>query len=154
VLTSSLTGVGQYRSSKLVYAYGRWNTCDTQSPLIGYLVDNISTHWGAKVGWNFSTQIIYNEGRGVIIHDLELVALTGRVALGLDPTISTQYSDDGVTYSQQKFIKAGAIGQRNKRLLWMQQGSFRNWRVQRFTGDSDAFLSFARLEARLEPLAW
>ena len=154
VLTSSLTGVGQYRSSKLVYAYGRWNTCDTQTNRIGYLVDNISTHWGEKVGWSFATQIIYNEGRGVIVHDLELVALTGRVALGEDPTISTQYSDDGVTYSQRKFIRAGKIGDRAKRLLWMQQGALRNWRVQRFTGDSDAFLSFARLEARLEPLAW
>ena len=154
VLTSSLSGVGQYRSSKLVYAYGRWNTCDTQTNRIGYLVDNISTHWGEKVGWSFATQILYNEGRGVIVHDLELVALTGRVALGKDPTISTQYSDDGVTYSQRKFIKAGKIGDRAKRLMWMQQGAIRNWRLQRFNGDSDAFLSFARLEARLEPLAW
>jgi hypothetical protein len=107
ILTSSLSGLGEYRSSKLVYCYERWNTADTQSPLFGYLTDNTSRHWDQKVGWSFSTPIIYNEGRGVIVHDLELVALTGRVALGIDPTISTQYSDDGVTYSQQKFIRAG-----------------------------------------------
>lgn len=154
ILSSSLDGEGRYRSSRLVYAYGRWNTADTQSAQIGYLVDNVSTHWGQTVGWQFQTQIIYNEGRGAVIHDLELVALTGRVALGEDPYISTQYSEDGVTYSQHKFIKAGKIGDRAKRLMWMQQGAFRNWRLQRFSGTSDAFLSFARLEARLEPLAW
>lgn len=152
--SSSLDGNGRYRSSKLVYAYGRWNTGDTQSNAIGYLVDNVSTHWGQTVGWQFETQIIYNEGRSVIVHDLELVALTGRVALGADPRIQTQYSQDGITYSQPKFIRAGKIGDRSKRLVWMQQGGFRNWRLQRFSGTSDAFLSFARLEARVEPLAW
>jgi len=152
--SSSLDGVGRYRSSRLVYAYGRWNTGDTQTAAFGYLVDDVSTHWGQTVGWNFQTQIIYNESRGVVVHDLELVALTGRVALGADPQISTSYSQDGITYSQQKFIKAGKIGDRSKRLVWLQQGSFRNWRLQRFSGTSDAFLSFARLEARLEPLAW
>jgi hypothetical protein len=153
-LSSSLDGTGEYRSSRLVYAYNRWNTADTQSSSFGYLVDNIATHWGQTVGWSFQTQIIYNESRGVVVHDLELVALTGRVALGADPQISTSYSQDGVTYSQPKFIKAGKIGDRSKRLVWMQQGAFRNWRLQRFSGTSDAFLSFARLEARLEPLAW
>jgi len=29
-----------------------------------------------------------------------------------------------------------------------------NWRIQRFRGDSQAHLSFARLEAQLEPLAY
>jgi hypothetical protein len=153
-LSTSLNGVGQYRSSRLVHAYNRWNTADTQSSQFGYLVDDIATHWGEAIGWSFQTQIIYNESRGAIVHDLELVALTGRVALGANPQISTSYSQDGVTYSQPKFILAGKIGDRAKRLLWLQQGHFRNWRLQRFSGTSDAFLSFARLEARLEQLAW
>lgn len=154
ILSSSLDGNGEYRSSRLVYAYNRWNTGDTQTAQFGYLVDDISTHWGQTVGWSFQTQIIYNESRGAIVHDLELVALTGRVAIGADPQIYTQYSLDGESYSNPKFISAGKIGDRAKRLLWMQQGAFRNWRLQRFRGTSDAFLSFARLEARLEPLAW
>jgi hypothetical protein len=153
-LSSSLDGNGAYRSSRLVYAYNRWNTGDTASSAFGYLVDDISTHWGQAIGWSFQTQIIYNESRGVVVHDLELVALTGRVALGADPQISTSYSEDGVTYSQPKFIRAGKIGDRSKRLVWLQQGAFRHWRLQRFSSTSDAFLSFARLEARLEPLAW
>lgn len=154
ILSTSLNGVGEYRSSRLIYAYNRWNTADTITSQFGYLVDSVSTHWGETIGWSFQTQIIYNESRGAIVHDLELVALTGRVALGANPQIYTQYSQDGVTYSNPKFISAGKIGDRAKRLLWLQQGSFRNWRLQRFSGTSDAFLSFARLEARLEQLAW
>jgi hypothetical protein len=153
-LSTSLDGVGEWRSTQLVYCYNRWNTAATITSTFGYLVDNVSTHWGNTVGWSFQTQIIYNESSGAIVHDLELVALTGRVALGADPQIYTQYSEDGVTYSQPKYIRAGKIGDRTKRLLWLQQGHFRNWRLQRFTGTSDAYLSFARLEARLEQLAW
>jgi hypothetical protein len=82
------------------------------------------------------------------------VALTGRVALGVNPQISTSYSLDGVTWSQDKWITVGSIGDRTKRLCWLQQGLLRNMRMQRFRGDTQAHVSFARLEARLEPLAY
>jgi hypothetical protein len=118
------------------------------------MVSNISTHYGQKVRWEFGTTIVYNEGRGAIIQNLELVGLTGSVAYGTDPTINTSYSTDGETWSQQKFIKAGKTGQRAKRLVWFQQGWMRNWRIQRFQGTSDAHMSFARLEAAIEPLAY
>jgi hypothetical protein len=106
------------------------------------------------VRWQFGTTIIYNEGRGAILQNIELVALTGSVAYGLDPTINTSYSIDGQNWSQQKFIKAGETGQRAKRLVWFHQGWMRNWRVQRFQGTSDAHMSFARLETAIEPLAY
>jgi hypothetical protein len=153
-LSTSLDGSTPWRSQSLVWAYNRWNTADTTSAALGYLTDTVSTQWGQTVGWQFQTAIIYNDSRGAIVHTLELVALPGRVALGEDPRISTQYSLDGVTWSQPKWIAAGKIGDRAKRLQWLQQGAFRNWRVQRFAGTSDAYLSVARLEAQLEGLAW
>jgi hypothetical protein len=135
-----------------VYVFDRWWTGDKASSTFGYLTDTISSHWGQRIGWSFQTGILYNEGRGAIIHELELVALTGRVALGQDPRISTTYSVDGMSYSQPKWVKAGKIGDRSQRLVWLQQGAMRNWRLQRFHGTSDAYASFARLEARLEGL--
>ena len=74
----------------------------------------------------------------------------------VDPIIWTQYSLDGETWSMElnTRIKAGTQGERLKRIVWLQQGSMRNWRIQRFRGTSDAQLSIARLEARLEPLAF
>ena len=120
---------------------------------IGYFDRNISTQWGEKTRWEFSCPILYNESKGAIFNSLELVALTGRMAVGVVPTITTSYSLDGMTWSQDAAISAGTIGNRTKRLMWMRQGFMRDRRVQRFRGDSDAQVSVLRLEAQLEPLA-
>jgi hypothetical protein len=154
ILTSSLVGLSKYRAQNLVWCYDKWLVGDPTNTSVGYMVSDISTHYGQKVRWEFGTTIVYNEGRGAIIQNLELVGLTGATAYGIDPTINTSYSTDGETWSQQKFIKAGTTGQRAKRLVWFQQGWMRNWRIQRFQGTSDAHMSFARLEAAIEPLAY
>lgn len=142
----------QYRARNLVWCYNKWLVGDPQSDKIGYLTNTTSQHWSTVVGWEFSTVIIYNDGMGAIFHELELVSLSGRVDLGDEPLISTTYSLDGEVWSQPKFIMAGARGERQKRLIWLQQGAMRNWRIQKFNGTSDSRLSVARLEARLEGL--
>lgn len=154
VLVSTLgAGFARYKARNFVWVYNKWWAADPASYTFGTLTNTVGTQWGAHVRWEFATAIVYNEGRGAIVHQLELVSLTGRVALALDPTISTSYSTDGITWSQQKFIKAGMQGDRAKRLIWFQQGLMRNWRVQRFQGDTQTHLSVARLEAQIEGLA-
>lgn len=153
-LTSSLEGFSKYRARNFVWCYNKWLCGDPTTDKHGYLVEDISSHYGDDVRWEFGTMVVYNEGRGAIFHELELVALTGRVEFDKDPTISTSYSVDGETWSQLRTIKAGKRGDRAKRLVWLQQGSMRNWRIQQFSGDSQSHLSFARLEARVEPLAY
>jgi hypothetical protein len=96
--------------------------------------------------------IIYNEANGALLYELELVSLTGSVDLNVDPQISTSYTVDGLTWSQDRFISAGMIGNRQKRLTWYRQGMMRKWRAQRFRGDSSAHISPIRLEVRPEPL--
>lgn len=152
-LTSSIVGKSQYRAKNLVWAYNRWNVGDPLSVSFGYLTDTISSHWGQLNGWEFATIILYNESRGLIFHELELVALTGNSTFGADPSIFTSYTEDGLTYSQERVCKAGVTGVRGKRLSWLQQGRMRQWRAQKFRGTSDAQLSVARLEVRVEPLA-
>lgn len=152
-LSTGLIGPAQYRAKNLVWAYNRWNVGNPASTAFGYLTDTLSSHWGELNGWQFSTIIIYNESRGVIFHELELVALTGNTIFGQDPSIFTSYTEDGLTWSQERVCKAGKTGVRGKRLSWLQQGRMRQWRAQRFRGTSDAQLSVARLEARIEPLA-
>jgi len=154
ILSSSTFGFSQYRARNLVWAYDKWLVGDPESNNIGYLVQDISSHWGEIVSWEFGTMIMYNEGNGAIFNELELVCLTGRVALGINPRISTSYSIDGRSWSQDKFVTVGTIGSTRKRIAWFQQGHMRNWRIQRFKGDSQAHLSFVRLEAQLEPLAY
>ena len=152
-LVTTVVGFAQYRARNMVWAYDKWLVGDPQSSNVGYLVQDTGHHWGAQVRWEFGTLIVYNEGNGAIFNELELVSLTGSVAIGTNPQISTSYSLDGKAYSQQRFISVGTIGS-NKRLAWFQQGHMRNWRIQCFRGDSDAHVSFVRLEAQIEALAF
>jgi hypothetical protein len=153
-LTTTVVGFAQYRARNMVWAYDKWLVGDPQSNAIGYLVQDTGHHWGQQVRWEFGTIIAYNEGNGAIFNRLELVSLTGSVALGKNPKISTSYTINGLAWSQDKSISVGTTGNTAKRLAWFQQGHMRNWRIQRFRGDSDAHISFIRLEAQIEPLAF
>lgn len=152
-LTSSVVGLGTYRARSLVWCYDRWIAGDPTSSNLATLVDNIGTHYGDTVGWDFGTLVVYNGARGAIFHELELIGLPGRVALGKDPVIWTSYSLDGETFSQEHPTSAGKQGQRAKRIAWRRQGKMRNYRIQRFRGTSDSHMAIAALEAQLEPLA-
>lgn len=151
-LTSSITELGQYRARDFVWCYNKWLCTDPQSTRFGYLTMGAGSHWGAEVAWQFDTMIMYNEGAGALLHRVELVALTGRTAFGDDARISTEYSLDGEFYSTPRSINPGKTGQRNKRLVWLQQGNMKHWRTQRFKGTSKARISPARLEIQIEPL--
>ena len=153
-LTSTIVGFSQYRARNMVWIYDKWLVGDPQSSAIGYLVQDTGHHWGQQVRWEFGTLIAYNEGNGAIFNRLELVSLTGSVALGTNPQISTSYSVNGLAWSQDRSVAVGTTGNTAKRLAWFQQGHMRNWRIQRFRGDSDAHISFARLEAQIEALAY
>lgn len=153
-LTSSTSGFSEYRGRSFVWAYDKWLVADTQSEAVGYTSTTNGAHWGQIVRWEFGTFIMYNEGKGALFNQLELVALPGRVALGLNAYINTSYSVDGTSWSQDIPISAGKTGDVNKRLTWFRQGHMRNWRIQRFRGDSQAHISFSLLQAQIEPLAY
>jgi len=152
VLTSALAGFSQYRARNFVLAYGKWIAGDPASSNVGHMTQSVSTHWGDTVRWEFSTSIMYNEGKGAIFNSIELAALTGSVALGQDPVISTSYSLDGKLWSQEKAIKAGQVGDTTKRLVWFRQGAMRHWRIQRFSGTSNAHITILAISAELEAL--
>lgn len=150
VLTSSTAGFSQYRAMNFVYCYNKWLCGDPTSSVHGYTTDTISSHYGDIVRWEFGTLMLYNQAKGAIVHELELICLTGRVPVGVNPTVSTSYSVDGETWSQDRSIYVGKVGDRTKRVRWTQQGLMRNWRLQRFRGTSQAFLSIMALEAVFE----
>lgn len=153
VLTSSIIGFSKYQARYFIWCYDSWYCGDPTSSRFGKLVTTSSNQWGNTVRWEFGTLMLYNESHGAIFHQLELVSLNGSVEQGATPRISTSYSVDGSTWSQDKTITVGLIGDRTKRLVWLRNGFMRNWRIQRFTGTSDSHISFVRLESQLEPLA-
>lgn len=148
---SSATGAGEYRGRFWVWANDKWMVADSQSGIIGRSSKSNGAHWGNKVRWEFGTPIIYNGGKGAIVTELEVVTLTGEVAAGSAPVITTEYSTDGTTWSDPRSV---TLGDRNKRIRWLRQGMLRNWRIQRFKGTSDAMVAVPRLEASMEALAW
>jgi len=152
IMSSGVTELSSYRARDVIFCYDKWQVGDTITFKIGTLDNTISTHFGDVTLWEFGTTIIYNKSKGVLFKKLELVALTGRTQGDVDPVITTSYSLDGRTWSQERPINAGKSGNRLKRLVWWRQGSMRNTRIQRFRGDSHAYIAVSSLEADLEPL--
>ncbi len=150
--TNDAEAFERYTGRSLLWAYDRWNCADPTRPRIGYLTREAGEHYGDRVRWQFDTSLLHNGTRGGQINELELIALTGRVALDADPIIATMYSTDGETWSQERPIYSGKRGRRNKRLVWRALGLWRVFRIQRFRGDSQSFLSFLRLEVQAEGL--
>lgn len=142
-----------YRGIDVIWCHDNWQVGDLESFAVGVTDDTISTHFGTTVEWEFSTMIIYGEGFGAVFHSLELVGLPGRVAFEEDAYITTSYTLDGRTWSQERPLYIGQRGDRNRRLVWRRQGKMRNYRIQRFRGDSKAYLAIARLEAQVEGLS-
>lgn len=151
-LDSGIINPETYRARYFQWAYDRWLCGDPTDAVIGAVDPGSSAHFGQVIGWEFGTTILYNEGRGGVIYQMELACLPGRVAFGANPVVWTSFSDDGETWSQERVCYAGMQGDRRKRLTWLDQGDLTNWRIQRFRGTSDAHLSFARLELELEAL--
>lgn len=78
ILTSTVVGKGVYKARNFVWVYDKWLCGDPTSSRVGQLTQGTIKHYGESVGWEFDTPIIYNDGKGAIIHDMELVCLTGR----------------------------------------------------------------------------
>lgn len=152
-LDSGLMTPSVYRARNFVWCYNRWLCGDPTSGALGEVDITVSTHYGQTIGWEFGTSIIYNNGFGAILHQVELVTLPGRVALGADPVVWTSHSLDGETWSMERPCSAGTQGDRTRRLTWLRQGRMPHWRIQRFRGTSDAHLSVARLEIQVEALS-
>jgi hypothetical protein len=152
VLTSGIDSKGAYLAVHQIWCYNKWLAGDPTQARIGFMSNETSELYGEEVSWEFSTNILYNSGKGAVFHELELVGLSGRVTFGVDPVIDTQYSLDGEVWSQRRYIKGGRQGDRLRRLVWFSQGNMRNWRIQRFHGNSSARLSVSALEIRLQGL--
>lgn len=151
-LTSDIDCVGPYRARNFVYCYEQWLCGDIYDGRIGAIDRSTFAQYGETMGYRFEAGLVYNEGRGAIVHSLELVGLPGRAGLAETPVVFNSYSDDGLTFSQEKAVSAGRAGQTGQRIQWRRQGRMKLFRLQRFRGVSDSPIAFARLEAEIEGL--
>ncbi|QPQ55596.1 hypothetical protein IC614_03060 [Allosphingosinicella flava] len=141
-----------YPARHHVFSGGKW-WCGSDSA-IGYVDDTITSQFGESPGYVFMTPMLYNAGKGALVHELELVTIGGTSSVGEEvPTIFCAASDDGITFSEERAASLGGSGDRRHRTAWRRMGRFRNWRVYRFRGIADAPRAFPRLEAQLEGLS-
>lgn len=147
------SGQGQpYRIRNAVHCYGKCYVGDTNSAGLGVLTDGASSHFGEAAEWQFDAGLIYNEGKGFIVHGLELVGLPGRSALGEEPQAFLSITRDGLTYSSERPCSTGLRGEYGRRMVWRPRVNIRNWCGLRFRGYDKALPGFAALEAELSPL--
>jgi hypothetical protein len=152
-LSTGVSGINPYRARNFTYCYGKWLVGDTEDGRLGYVDETVATQYDEVAGWQFDTMLLYNESRGAIVHSLELVGTTGRAAADTDPTVFTSHSVDGLTWSDERQARIGSAGQTAQRVMWRQLGILRNFRSQRFRGANGCPISWARLQAELEPLS-
>ncbi len=154
---STLAGFDTYRAQNFVRTNDAWISGDPTSFNIGKWTTVDSQHYGVDVRWEFNTPMLRNSGKGAIVKELLLTAVTGTAPAlpgGAKPMVSTSYSEDGRLFSQEKSIPSGVLGDTTKKLLWTGQGIWNKQRVQRFRGDSSSRLTALRLDAEIEPLRY
>lgn len=152
ILAASIDLLTPFPGRHFAYCYGKWITDDRNLPILGELRNDVFTQYGQDVGWQFDTILLYNESKGAIIHNLELVGIPGGAALNTDPVIFLSWTKDGVTWGDERLISIGKQGQRDKRVAYRPKVRFQNFMGLRYRGANASIVSFMRLEAALEPL--
>lgn len=143
-----------YDARHFTYVYDKWHCGHRTENKIGYLTNNEQHQWNNLIGWSFDVAFLYNEGNAALIRETELITITGNAVLGKDPSIYMRMTKNGITYTMPRYVKAGKQGERNKRLIWRNNGKIENYGSYKFTGNSDAFISVIRMDIQAEALAW
>lgn len=151
-LASGSDGSGAYRPRNFVLVYGGWHCGDKDSSALGLIDDTVASQFGEDAAWSVDASLVYTEGKGAVCHELELVGQFGRAAPGVEPRIFMSWTDDGLTFSDERSARAGYTGQRGHRIAWRRNGFIRQWRAFRFRGLGSTTFGLSRLEAQMEPL--
>lgn len=146
------SGDDLYRPRNAILSNGRWLVGDASSNAIGRLDDGVMGHFGVNVPWQFETTLIYNEARGGIIHNVELIGATGAAAAGGGSSAMLSFTNDGQTWSAERSVVTGRAGQRTGRVAWRPHRRFRRFTGMRLRGLDTALPTWTALEAEVEGL--
>lgn len=142
-----------YRPTSPVLVNGTWIVGDTRSAAVGVLDESVSAHFGEPTAWQFDAGPIYNAGKGGIVHEVELVGLPGRSAVGVEPVAFCSTTTDGETWSAEKRCGMGKSGERGKKMRWRLGRKFATFIGLRFRGYDAGLAGFAACEADIEALS-
>lgn len=140
---------GAYQGRGIVYCYGKW-IVGAPDGRIGILDPSTAQHFGQDVMWRFDTTLLYNESKGALLNELELIGTPGRG--DADSQVFFSYTKDGETWSMERATSSGKLGERRKRVAWRLGIRGENYMGLRFRGVDGSLMGIARLEAQVEPL--
>ena len=139
---------GTYRIRNAIQCYNKTIVGDLNSGSIGLLSYDDAHHFGEDVEWKVEPGLLYNDGMGAIINQVELVCLTGRNQG--QSSVFFSVSTDGLHWSNEASLSYSQDTRR--RMAWRPHFRFINYMAMRFRGIGSAIVGIARLEASIEAL--
>lgn len=135
----------RYRPRGGVYCYGEHWVGDVESTALGTLSRDVEEHFGAPVEWQFDAGLLFNEGTGVILHDIELF---GQFPLR-ESSVFLSMTRNGEVWSNE--IARRLSGKRGERVAWRPNVRVDQIAGFRFRGAGK--VAVARVDVRGEALA-
>lgn len=138
------TGSGPYRPRNAVWANGRHYVGDVSSNALGYLDVTESEHFGTEPGWSLDAGLLFNDGRGYIVNEVEF---TGQYPVE-GSTVFFSMTRDGELWSEERPLRHD--GRRDRRVIF--RPNVRCNRLAGFRLRGNGTVALARGDAQAEPL--
>lgn len=126
---------GRWKVQGVASAYGKVFVGDAETGAVYVLDPDACSADGFPLIRSATSAPMHAQGRRAIAHRVELDFDMGRgltTGQGEDPQAMLQWSDDGGrTWSSERWVSMGRIGEHTRRAVWTRCGSFREriWRV-------------------------
>lgn len=148
--SKGLTETIRWRVNSLGTAYNRVLCGDSQDGRIGSVEVDTYTEYGSEIIRVMSTQVISDQGRAIVIPELEA---TFEAGVGdtetVDPKVRMSIARDGKSFNDELTRPIGKIGEYNRRAIWYRLGRFARMSVVEFTMSDPVNPTFIKLEARV-----
>lgn len=135
-----------YRVRHVVWDGERHTAADLSSNALGVLSEATTDHFGQKATWRFDVGLLYNEGTGLILEEIELA---GQFPVSEPSSIFVSVTRDGELWSNEAPRRMTGI--RGERCLWRPQVRMPAASGARFRGDKR--VAIARCDISGEVLA-
>lgn len=136
-ISSGLQFKTRWRVNSLVTAYGKLLVGDSDTGIIGFIDNDVSTDYGNPILRGFALQTLENNSKKMFFNSIEVILDSGQGSEdGTTPLIRMSYSDNGRTYTPEKVRSAGKVGEYGIRARWNQLGSTSRYRIFKFLFDA------------------
>ena len=148
--SKGLTEVIRWRVNSIGTAYNRVLCGDSQDGRIGSVEVDTYTEYDSEIIRTMSTQVISDQGRAMIISQLEATFEAGVGDSNTpDPQIRMSVAHDGKSFGNELLRSIGGVGQFEQRAIWYRLGRFARMSVVEFIMSDPVNPTFIKLEARV-----